>query len=79
MNEQHSKVKKACRTIFPMGFGVRKVDDGVIILEFIDLAFNETDNLEVIASIAITEKKVKHLIESLKEAIDGGNDDWDSK
>ncbi len=75
MNEQRSNIKKACRTLFPMGFGVRKVEDRVIILEFLDTGYNEGDDAEIIASIAMTEEKAGHFIESLKKAVNGDEDD----
>lgn len=71
MDKERSNIKKSCRTLFPMGFGVRIVEDRVIILEFLDIAHSEGDEAEIIASIAMTEGKVKDFIESLKEAVNG--------
>lgn len=75
MSKQNSKIKKSCQTIFPMGFGIKKLEDRIIILDFIDTDYNEDDDDEIIASIAMTEEKVKYLIDSLKEAINGDKDD----
>lgn len=72
MSEPNSNIKKNCRTIFPMGFGIRKIEDEVIILDFFDSSPDESDNLEIITSIAMTKTKITNLIESLQEAIDEG-------
>lgn len=69
MNEPSSNIKKNCRTIFPMGFGIRKIEDEVIILDFFDSSPDESDNLEIITSIAMTKTKITNLIESLQETI----------
>ncbi|QTA85240.1 hypothetical protein [Desulfonema magnum] len=48
MSEEHSNIKKACRTVFPMGFGVQKLEDGMIISEFVDTVYNEGYDAETI-------------------------------
>jgi translation elongation factor EF-1beta len=75
MSKQNSKIKKSCQTIFPIGFGIKKLEDRIIILDFIDTDYNEDEDDEIIASIAMTEEKAKYLIESLKEAINGEKDE----
>jgi len=75
MSNQNSKIKKSCQTIFPIGFGIKKLEDRIIILDFIDTDYNEDEDDEIIASIAMTEEKAKYLIESLKEAINGEKDE----
>ena len=70
MTEQSSKIRKNCRTFFPMGFGVSKVEDAIIVLNFIDIIDNENDDHEIITSIAMSEAKAKTLIKALNDAID---------
>jgi hypothetical protein len=55
-----------------MGFGIRKIEDEVVILDFFDSSPDESDKLEIIASIAMTKTKITNLVESLQEAIDEG-------
>ncbi len=75
MTEKSSKIIKNCRTFFPMGFGVSKVEDAIIVLNFIDIIDNENDDHEIISSIAMSEAKAKTLIKALNEAIDGDEND----
>jgi len=66
MNKENI-IKKNCQTIFPMGFGVKKTVDKIIILDFI----NQIDNInyEVISSLAMSEIKANDLIKALERAI----------
>ena len=75
MTEKSSKIIKNCRTFFPMGFGVSKVEDAIIVLNFIDIIDNENDDHEIISSIAMSEEKAKTLIKALNEAIDDDEND----
>ncbi|MCP4346567.1 MAG: hypothetical protein GY795_13705 [Desulfobacterales bacterium] len=75
MTEQNSKMRKNCRTLFPIGFGVSKVEDGIVVLNFIDIIDIENNDYEIISSIAMSEEKAKTLIKSLNEAINGNEND----
>ncbi|HHC23810.1 MAG TPA: hypothetical protein ENK58_00135 [Desulfobacterales bacterium] len=66
MNEEHV-IKKTCKTLFPMGFGVKKTEDRIIILDFV----NQIDdkNYEIFSSLAMSEIKAKELMDALDRAI----------
>lgn len=65
------RIFKEIPTIFPSGFGVIRVeDDDIIIIEFLDRVNNESSDLSVIGSFALTSKKVRELIENLTDVKD---------
>jgi|GEM_PF-1677478 len=66
MNKENT-VKKACNTLFPMGLGVKKTEDRIIIIDFIDQV--EDNHYEIISSFAMSEIKAKELIEALGRAV----------
>lgn len=63
--------------MFPIGFGVNNVGDGIIVLNFIDIVDIENDDYEIISSIAMSEEKAKSLIKTLNEAINGDQNESD--
>ncbi len=70
MDETRTHVMKHCHTIFPMGFGVQKIDNSVIVVNFVDTTEEEQqEQVDIIASIAMTEERAKKLIEALEEAV----------
>lgn len=73
--DQNSNMRKSCRTFFPMGFGVGKIENEIIVLNFLDIVDSENEIYEIISSIAMSRDKAKSLIESLKDAIGGDEDD----
>ena len=62
-------MKKSCRTIFPLGMGVQKVEGSVIILNFLDTSDDDNEDVEIVASIAMPEGKARKLVEALNEAL----------
>lgn len=56
-------------TIFPLGFSVSKVEDSLVIIEFVDTLNGENTILE---SIALPKEKAEHLSAALVEAIKNG-------
>jgi hypothetical protein len=68
--KKDSKIKKNCRTLFPIGFGARKVENNIIILNFLDTIDDENNVYEIISSIAMSKDRAKLLIKALSEAID---------
>ena len=75
MNQNEKKIKKNCRTFFPMGFGVGKVEGSIIVLDFMDIIDAENDVYEIIASIAMTKDKAKSLMSSLDDVVNKSDDD----
>ncbi len=41
MDETRTHSMKHCNTIFPMGFGVQKIDNSVIVVNFVDTTEEE--------------------------------------
>jgi hypothetical protein len=76
MSEQRSNIKKTCRTFFPMGFGLKKTEDRIIILNFIDRI--DDNDYEIISSFAMSEIKAKELVEALDRAINEEDEDDDT-
>ena len=72
MEETQATIMKHCHTIFPMGFGVQKIDESVIVLNFVDTTEEEPqERVDIIASVAMTEERAKKLIEALQDAVQG--------
>ena len=70
MEETQTTIMKHCHTIFPMGFGVQKIDESVIVLNFVDTTEEkQQERVDIIASIAMTEERAKKLIEALQDAV----------
>lgn len=70
MDETQTHILKHCHTIFPMGFGVQKIDNSVIVVNFVDTTEDEQqEQVDIIASIAMTEERAKKLIEALGDAV----------
>ena len=72
-NKEHT-IKKTSRTIFPFGFGVKKTEDSIIVLDFVDQIDGE--NYEIISSFAMSETSAKSLIDAIAKAIneEGGKE-----
>lgn len=64
--------KKNHPTIFPLGFSVGKLDSDILVVEFVDS--NSSNELTIINSFALTEKKAKELSEALLSAFDGNDE-----
>lgn len=58
------EIKKLNATIFPFGFGVSKLEDEIIVIDFYDNSFN--DSYIITNSIAMPRSKA----EGLRDAID---------
>lgn len=70
MDDQRTTITKHCQTIFPMGFDVQKIDQSVIVVNFVDAAEEEhPEHIDIIASIAMTEERAKKLIEALTDTV----------
>lgn len=80
-----NKVKKTSPTIFPMGFGVNKLEDDIVIIDFIDKHHEareseaeEDTSYVIISSIALSKSKALKLKESIEKAINGNEDNDNS-
>jgi hypothetical protein len=73
--DNDTKIKSKCRTIFPIGFGVSKTEDDIIIINHIDIHDSTEDTYEIVSSIAMSKNKAKSFIKALNDAIEGGSDD----
>lgn len=51
-------------TLFPFGFSVGKLDDDIIVIDFLD---QNSEELTVIGSFALTPKKVEELAKALTQ------------
>lgn len=71
-------INKNVPTIFPAGFGMRKISDTEIyVIDFVDQPTKDQHNnsvINVISSIAFTQKMIKDLNESFKK-FSGENDE----
>lgn len=67
-------MKKTCKTIFPLGMGIQKVEGSVVILNFLDTFDDNPEDIEIIASIAMPKGKAKQLIKLLDEALNEEQD-----
>lgn len=74
-NGNKTKITRKCRTIFPIGFGVSKTDDDIIIINYVDNDDVENDTYEIVSSIAMSKQKAKSFLEALNVAIEGESND----
>lgn len=72
-------IQKNCITVFPTGLGLRKTDDDVVMIEFMEvLKYSERgEALEqvVVGSYALSKKKAEVLRDLLDQVIKVGNND----
>ena len=66
-----NNLEKDISTVFPSGFGIRKVEGDIIVIEFIDLLGKvaESPTAKIIGSFALPSKKANQLAERLREEI----------
>lgn len=66
-----SLVRKVKPTIFPLGFGVEKLENDIILIEFIDKSseLNKENSYVIIESIAMSKKRAIELKEALEKVI----------
>ena len=66
-DQQEQKVAKKLKTsILPFGFSVGLVDNGLILVEFLDI-LNDED--VIVESIALTKNKTESLVKALQQAL----------
>lgn len=59
--------KKNEPTFFPMGYGIRSLDNGIVVLDFIDNY--EKDINTIISSVALPKEQAKELAEKILKLI----------
>ncbi|MCG9027071.1 hypothetical protein [Laribacter hongkongensis] len=65
--ESQQQPIKSQPTFFPFGFSVGKLDDDIVIIDFVDLVDRESGKLTVISSFALTPQKAQELARALTE------------
>jgi hypothetical protein len=73
--DNKTKIKRKCRTILPIGFGVSKTEDDVVIINYIDIYDSTEDTYEIVSSIAMSKLKAKSFVKALNDAIEGDAND----
>lgn len=71
VKKKGARVRKPKPTNYPMGFAVKKLEDEIIILDFIDKDFEGDEEFSYVItnSIAISKKRAIELKEALEKAI----------
>lgn len=74
--KKEARVRKPKPTNYPMGFAIKKLEDEIIILDFIDKDFENDEDFSYVitSSIALSKKRALELKEALEKAINNDED-----